>query len=260
VHVKFKATELFTNKYGISKIYMGKKEKELYDKWKNHGFRKEMDKIFLQEGCSRQDLDEAAKSNPILVYAANQDFDTIPVVDGDKLVFGDITITAVEMPGHTPNHICYYLEKEKIMFLGDHILFDITPNITIWPGIKNSLSEYLTSLHRLLTYDIEIAYPSHRGLCYKTLQQRVDEITEHHSIRLNEILDVVRENPGCSGYEIASKLSWSLHGESFESAPKRQIWFAIGETMAHIEYLIEIGKLYRGKKMVNGNPVHTYYI
>lgn len=72
----------------------------------------------------------------------------VKVEDGDKLTFGDLTFTVLEMPGHTPDHVCYYLEDEKIMFLGDHILFDITPNVTIWPGVKNSLSTYLTNIDR----------------------------------------------------------------------------------------------------------------
>ena len=144
------------------------------------------------------------------------------------------------------------------MFLGDHVLFDITPNITVWPGVEHSLSTYLTNLHRLLGYEIKTAYPAHRGLSDKMLQQRVEEITKHHSVRLQEILDVVKAHPGCSGYEIASQLTWSLHGETWETAPKRQTWFAVGETMAHIEYLIEMGKIFRGNKIVNGTSVHTY--
>ena len=94
----------------------------------------------------------------------------------------------------------------------------------------------------------------------RSLQQRVEEITEHHSRRLNEILDVLKEYPGSSGYEIASRLTWALHGETWETAPKRQIWFAVGETLAHIEYLMDLDKVFRGNKIVNGRQIHTYFL
>ena len=267
-HTNLLITHLHTDHMGLapgfsgvdSKIYMSKIEHDLLKRWKNRQFRKEMDVIFRKEGFPEEELIEAAKRNPMLAYAADKDFDAIPLVDGDQIKIGNLTFTALEMPGHTPDHICFYLEESKIMFLGDHILFDITPNITIWPGVKNSLSTYLTNIHRILTYDIERAYPSHRGLSGKSLEERVEEITEHHSRRLQEILDVLKEYPGSNGYEIASRLTWSLHGETWESAPRRQIWFAVGETMAHIEYLIEMGKIFRGNKIVDGKPIHTYFL
>ncbi len=267
-HTNLLITHLHSDHMGLapgfagedSHIYMGKKEYEFYKKGRNHAFRRDMDVVFRMEGFPENELAEAAKSNRVLVYDADAEFEVNTVEDGDQLTFGELTFTVLEMPGHTPGHICYYLENEKIMFLGDHILFDITPNITIWPGVKDSLSTYLTNLHRLLTYDIEVAYPSHRGMDYKTLNERVREITEHHSQRLAEIMEVIRKNPGCSGYEIASKLSWSLHGETWDSAPRRQVWFAVGEAMAHIEYLIEMGKVFRGNKIVSGKPVHTYFL
>lgn len=267
-HTNLLITHLHTDHMGLapgfsggdSRIYMSKMEHELLRKWKNRQFRREMDVIFRKEGFPEEELIEAAKRNPMLAYAADQEFDAVPLCDGDQIRIGDLVFTALEMPGHTPDHICYYLEEYKIMFLGDHILYDITPNITIWPGVEHSLSTYLTNIHRILTFDIETAYPSHRGLSGKTLEERVNEITEHHSKRLNEILQVLKDAPGSNGYEIASRLTWSLHGETWETAPRRQIWFAVGETMAHIEYLMDIGKIFRGNKIVNGMPIHTYFL
>lgn len=267
-HTNLLITHLHTDHCGLApgfrakdtKIYMSKLEHELVRKWKHRKYRWEMDAIFRAEGFPEDALVEAAKRNPMIVYAADTDYDVVPLRDGDKIEIGDLTFTALAMPGHTPEHMCYYLEKEKIMFLGDHILYDITPNITVWPGVKHSLSTYLVNLHRMLTYDIEIAYPAHRGIQGKTLPQRVEEITEHHSRRLNEILQVLREHPGSSGYEVASRLTWSLHGESWDTAPKRQIWFAMGETMAHLEYLMEMEKIFRGNKLVNGQRIHTYFL
>ena len=267
-HTNLLITHLHTDHCGLapgfaagdSRIFMSKAEHELVRKWRHRRYRREMDVIFRLEGFPEEGLIEAAKRNPMIVYAADTDYDVVPLRDGDKIEIGDMTFTALAMSGHTPEHMCYYLEKEKIMFLGDHILFDITPNITIWPGVKHSLSTYLTNLHRILTYDIETAYPAHRGLMGRSLQQRVEEITEHHSRRLNEILDVLKEYPGSSGYEIASRLTWALHGETWETAPKRQIWFAVGETLAHIEYLMDLDKVFRGNKIVNGRQIHTYFL
>lgn len=56
---------------------------------------------------------------------ANVSFDSISVVEGDKLEFGDVQISVLETPGHTPEGVCYVLkdlvdnEAELSVFTGD---------------------------------------------------------------------------------------------------------------------------------------------
>jgi len=43
------------------------------------------------------------------------------VNEGDEIHFGDITLKALHVPGHSPGSIVYYCEKEAVMFSGDVI-------------------------------------------------------------------------------------------------------------------------------------------
>lgn len=62
-----------------------------------------------------------------------------------------------------------------ILLLGDHVLFDITPNITAWPGYDNPLGGYLRSLERVRALPVKLPLPAHRTV-QKGFIQRVDEI------------------------------------------------------------------------------------
>lgn len=37
----------------------------------------------------------------------------------EKIKLGDIEILVIHTPGHTPGSVCYYVEKEKVLFSGD---------------------------------------------------------------------------------------------------------------------------------------------
>lgn len=48
------------------------------------------------------------------------------------------------------------------MLLGDHVLFDITPNITDWWDVPDSLGDYLRSLDKIAAYPVTLPLPGHR--------------------------------------------------------------------------------------------------
>lgn len=68
------------------------------------------------------------------------------MADGDRFSYGGYTFQAILTPGHTPGHMVLWEEAHGILLLGDHVLFDITPNITVWPSYANPLGGYLDSL------------------------------------------------------------------------------------------------------------------
>ncbi len=48
-------------------------------------------------------------------------------------------LRAIWTPGHTPGHFCFEVCGTGAMLLGDHVLFDIAPNITDWWDVPDSL-------------------------------------------------------------------------------------------------------------------------
>jgi len=167
------------------------------------------------------------------------------VEDGAVLSYGGRKLRTILTPGHTPGHMCLYDAADKVMFLGDHVLFDITPNITAWPGFKDSLGAYVNSLLDISGYDVDVALPGHRGVT-GSMSDRIGAIIEHHGRRVRELADVLDDHPGETAYQLAGHLSWNIRfNGDWECFPLEQKFFAVGETRAHLDYLVIRGRAVR---------------
>ena len=47
----------------------------------------------------------------------------IALKNNEKWNFGNSTIKIIHIPGHTLGHICFFFEKEKIIFTGDTLFY-----------------------------------------------------------------------------------------------------------------------------------------
>jgi len=229
-----------------SKVYMGRIDRELFidimiDEDKIWGF---CERKFAREGYPETELERTRLKNPARTLVSERLFDIVPLDDGDKISCGGMQWEVILTPGHTPGHICLYESNHKILITGDHVLFDITPNITWWWDLEDSLGSYLESLDKVYALEVKTALTSHRSND-GVFRERVLEIKKHHSDRLSDVLDIIRENPYISGYDIASKMKWSIRVNSWEDFPPGQRWFAVGEAVAHVEHLVRKGKLRR---------------
>ncbi len=80
--------------------------------------------------------------------------------DGDEIAFGNCSIIAISVPGHSPGSLAYYLPKEKILFSGD-ALFRGSIGRTDFPD-SNHRSLIMSIREKLLTLPAEtIVYPGH---------------------------------------------------------------------------------------------------
>lgn len=244
--------------YPDTEIYMGEVEYKYFLDMKEGHIRSRIDRGYLKEGFPEDELKDAMNTNPTTIYLPEPTFPVTTLQDGDEIRVGNTVLTALFMPGHTPGQMIFYIKDKKIMFLADHLLFDITPNITEWPEMWNPLSQYMHNLEKMLRYDITLALPAHRGMADKTMEERVAEILTHHIIRLNQIEEYLKKHPKSSGYEIAGHLTWSMRGKKWKDAPNRQKWFAVGETLAHILYLMEEGRVRRIEELVDGRMLRRY--
>lgn len=155
--------------------------------------------------------------------------------DGEEIQVGNYKLRAVLVPGHTPGNMCFWMKEQGIMFTGDHVLFDITPNITVWPGMEDMLGKYLDSLIKIQNYPVKLALPGHRET--GEFGSRINELIRHHKERLEEIMHIVAEHPGLTIYDITGWMSWNIRARNWEEFPDSQKFYAIGECMAHLEYL-----------------------
>src|SRR5699024_35766 len=62
-------------------------------------------------------------------------------------MIGELLFEALEMPGHSEKHICFYNKKEKILITGDHLTREVTPYIAYHgTGDNNPLKTYIKTL------------------------------------------------------------------------------------------------------------------
>ncbi len=198
----------------------------------------------LYRGFGREEA-EADARHEVEAYFTDVFDKFLPFEDSEVFEYGGHRLRAVGTPGHTPGHMCFYDEEQRILFSGDHVLFDITPNISSWEGVPDSLGNYINSLVKIRGYDAGILLPAHRqsggSLC-----DRVDEIIEHHSARVQETEEVLRSCPGATAYEIAGRMQWNIRYDGlWENFPPQQKPFAVNEVLAHLDYLIARGRAVR---------------
>lgn len=193
-------------------------------------------KRYLQEGMPPELIDAIYAVNP-----ANQQMMTcipqncITLREGDVISVGEYNLKTILVPGHTPGNAMFWCEDQGIMFCGDHILFDITPNVAAWVGLEDSLGDYLNNLRRVRNYPVKLALPGHRKT--GNYFQRIDELLLHHDQRLQEVFRIVEEHPMLNAYEITQRMTWHIRARNWEEFPIIQQWFALGECLSHLDHL-----------------------
>jgi glyoxylase-like metal-dependent hydrolase (beta-lactamase superfamily II)/8-oxo-dGTP pyrophosphatase MutT (NUDIX family) len=104
------------------------------------------------------------------------------LVPGDGQVFrlpGNATLTAIHTPGHASNHFCYQLHEDRLLFTGDHVIQGSTVVISPPDGDMN---DYLASLRKLLSLDVDWLAPGH-GFLMPEPRQAVRKLIEHRLAR-----------------------------------------------------------------------------
>lgn len=167
---------------------------------------------------------------------------TQPTADGrllqidQPLRIGAREFQMIETPGHSDGHLVFYCAAERLMLCGDTVLARISPNIGLWPhGRPNPLADFLQSLGRLRMLSVDLALPGHRSLI-RGFGERIDELLAHHQERLDAAV-------ACADAATAFDICSSMFPVA-ELTP-HQIRFAMAEALAHLEYLVDIGRLRR---------------
>lgn len=194
----------------------------------------------LRAGISRSELEQAMKQHPGFKYSP-PDYPAFTIArDGDILRVGDYAFRCVHTPGHTPGHLCLYDADKKVLLSGDHVLGDITPNISAWADDTDMLGQFLASLDKVNGLNVDIVLPGHRKV-FNNLPARLEELKQHHRARLAEALSIVRARSG-TAYDVASRMKWEYVADSWEQFPLMQKWFATGEAAAHLIHLAAAGE------------------
>ena len=157
--------------------------------------------------------------------------------DGDSISFKSMTWKTIHCPGHAPGLICFYWPEKKILFTGDHLLKEITPNPVLNvhgnrpPFRYPSLKDYLTSLEKIEGLDISLLLPAH-GEEVHDVRGLIQKIFAHHKERMDRVLFFLSQGEK-TPFEIAMDL--------FPGVPPFEIFLGISEAVGHLEILKEKG-------------------
>ncbi|WCF09677.1 MBL fold metallo-hydrolase [Paenibacillus thiaminolyticus] len=159
--------------------------------------------------------------------------------DGEQTAFGGRIWDVVETAGHAPGHLSFYHAASGLMLAGDHVLPQISPNVSYMPGSDpQPLQSYLEGLARLRSCQVELALPGHRHP-FRHYAARIDELLRHHEERLAAIAALLAEEAR-TAYDVCVRCFGSP-----ERLTIHQFRFAMGEALAHLLELERRGEVRR---------------
>lgn len=223
------------------KVYAGEVDGQLINQMVTDEYWDALEILVPTYGLEQDEI--LTGNNPGYKHRLTKPIDYIPLVIGDYFEVGDYRFEILDLSGHTPGHLGFYDKIHKIILSADTILDPITPNITFWGfEYEDILETYVETLYKLKELDLDIALATHRKIITNP-KERIAEIVEHHDKRLQEILDAMDIGRSYTVREISANISWRIKADTWEEFPKAQKWFATGETMAHLDHLVQTGRV-----------------
>lgn len=162
------------------------------------------------------------------------------IIDGQTVSINGHDWEVIIGRGHSSEHICLYCPELKVLISGDQILPKITPNISTWAAEPDGdpLGFFIDSMEKFrhLREDT-LVLPSHQ-LPFYDLHKRLDQQRDHHLERLDLTLE------SCKEPKTAMEMTKLMFTRKLDL---RQTMFALGETVAHLNYLIHRGEMVRSE-------------
>lgn len=163
----------------------------------------------------------------------------VVLADGDTIDGTEFRLEALHTPGHAPNHLCFWLDEERALFTGDHVLNGTTTVVN--PQRGGDMVQYLASLDRLRKLKrISKICPGH-GDVMEEPAKVLDEYVAHRKMRERQILKLLKSKPATIP---------KIVGALYTDTPEGLIEMAQRQVHAHLIKL-------KGEGKVSGNGAKT---
>ena len=150
------------------------------------------------------------------------------IQDGDIVRVGNLNITALHTPGHSADHLAFWLAQDGAAFTGDLILGQGSSMVTYPEG---DVAAYLRSLERLAALQPRIIFPGHWDPVPDAMA-KIEEYRRHRLQREAQVLAEVQRGGGT-----AVELTRRVYGRLDE-----ELMAAAEMTMrAHLKKLVDDG-------------------
>jgi glyoxylase-like metal-dependent hydrolase (beta-lactamase superfamily II) len=161
------------------------------------------------------------------------DLDLMPDIDlgaGDSVSGEGWALTALHTPGHAPDHLCFALEGENVLFSGDHVM---AWNTTVVAPPEGCMADYIRSLEVLLERSDAVYFPGHGGRIEEP-QRTVKAYLFHRRLREQAILKALKDG--------AANIR-AIVPVIYPDIPARLAMAATLTVLAHVELLVEKGQV-----------------
>jgi glyoxylase-like metal-dependent hydrolase (beta-lactamase superfamily II)/8-oxo-dGTP pyrophosphatase MutT (NUDIX family) len=151
-----------------------------------------------------------AKASGAPVFAYRPSARQRPLAHGQVIEVGSARLLVRHTPGHTSDHVAFYLQSEGALFTGDAVLGRGT---SVVDPPEGDMVAYLRSLREMLRLRPRRIYPGHGPVAFDAIA-KLEEYLAHRAQREEEILAALAEGrrtpaemiPGIYGEEIPASM------------------------------------------------------
>ena len=162
--------------------------------------------------------------------------------DGDAVRSGTLNLIAVHTPGHSSDHLCFWIAEDRALFTGDLVLGRGSSMVTYPEG---NVADYLRSLDRIAALEPKMLFPGHWDPVTDAAQ-KIDEYRAHRLEREAQVLAEVRRGSGTAG-ELTRRVYGPEVGEELMQAAEMTM-------RAHLQKLVDEGNV--RAEVIRGEEVY----
>jgi glyoxylase-like metal-dependent hydrolase (beta-lactamase superfamily II) len=151
------------------------------------------------------------------------------LADSDVVRAGRLNLTALHTPGHSADHLCFWIQEDRVVFTGDLVLGKGSSMVTYPEG---NVAAYLRSLERVAALKPRLLFPGHWDPVTDAMG-KLEEYRRHRLEREAQVLAEVRRGGGTAR---------ELTGRVYGSEVGEELLVAAEMTMrAHLAKLVDDG-------------------
>ena len=147
--------------------------------------------------------------------------------DGDVVRAGTLNLIALHTPGHSTDHLCFWLADDRALFTGDLVLGRGSSMVAYPDG---NVADYLRSLDKVAALKPTILFPGHWDPVTDAAK-KIDEYRTHRLEREAQVLAEVRRERGTAA-ELTRRVYGAEVGEELMQAAEMTM-------RAHVAKLVD---------------------
>jgi endoribonuclease LACTB2 len=153
---------------------------------------------------------------------------------GETIDTNGYSVQVLHTPGHSPAHLCFYIQEEGILFSGDTILGHGTSIISPPEG---DMADYMQTLEKLAAMDIRTICPAHGPVIDRQAPERIQWYIAHRMMREALVLEALKEGESQIApitRKIYNEEDFQMHGRDLQPRAERTV-------LAHLQKLEKEG-------------------